>query len=96
MGSCLLPLKPTIEKEMRSFVVYQICCPRCNANYVGQTMRHLSGLRRFKEHRYDSSPVGSHFSRCNKTLTIDDVSIVDSSMERIDESTIETSSIVRV
>eukprot|EP00111_Clytia_hemisphaerica_P015622 TCONS_00046106-protein len=74
LRSCLLPLKPTIEKEMRSFVVYQICCPRCNASYVGQTMRHL--LSRFKEHRYVSSPVGSHFIRCNKTLTIDDVPLL--------------------
>ena len=82
LRSCLLPLKPQIEKEMRSFLVYHITCPRCNASYVGQTMRHL--LSRFNEHRYSSSPVGSHFNNCNSTLTIDDVRILDSSMQSIE------------
>ena len=42
-------LKPPVEGVMRSGVIYQIKCPRCQACYVGCTDRHL--ITRFKEHR---------------------------------------------
>ena len=42
-------LKPEVESEFRSSVVYKISCPRCQACYVGQTVRHLQ--TRYKEHK---------------------------------------------
>ena len=41
LKTTLPSLKPCIEKMIRSGVVYQIKCPRCNSCYVGQTSRHL-------------------------------------------------------
>ena len=41
-------LKPSVERIMRSNVVYKITCPRCQSCYVGQTKRKLQ--RRFTEH----------------------------------------------
>ena len=38
----MLPsLKPAVARMMRSNVVYQITCPRCNACYIGATTRDL-------------------------------------------------------
>jgi len=62
----LKALKPPVDKSLRSSLVYQICCPRCNACYVGQICRDL--LIRFKEHR--RSPM------CHCELSIDDVNIL--------------------
>ena len=41
-------LKPRIEKDMRSQVVYMIKCPKCMDYYVGMTFRHL--CTRISEH----------------------------------------------
>ena len=81
LKTCLPSLKPPVDKSLRSSVVYQICCPRCKACYVGQTGRHL--LSRFKEHRRNSSPVGNHFSSCNCTVSIDDVTILAVSLKSV-------------
>ena len=54
-------LKPPVEKELRSGVVYKIECPRCQACYVGQTVRHLK--TRISEHGY-RGPVKEHFIMC--------------------------------
>ena len=55
----MLPsLKPAVARMMRSNVVYQITCPRCNACYVGATTRHLRC--RFSEHK---SRAGSSVRR---------------------------------
>ena len=76
MKTCVPSLKPAIEKSLRSWIVYQFKCPRCNASYVGQTGRHL--LTRLKEHK--RSAVGKHFSDCECDVTIDDVTIIDVSI----------------
>ena len=71
LKSQLPSLKPKIEKEFKSGVVYQITCPRCQASYVGQTRRHL--LHRLKEHSRSTAPVGSHLASCMHELSSDDV-----------------------
>ena len=74
----LLPsLKPPITKALKSGVIYQICCPRCNSCYVGETTRHF--IARFKEHLRASSPVGAHIARCDVELSLDDVTYLASS-----------------
>ena len=55
-------LKPPVEDVMRSGVIYQIECPRCQAFYVGCTEQHL--ITRFKEHRSRQGPVRTHFVFC--------------------------------
>ena len=79
--TCLPSLKPSVEKALRSSLVYKICCPRCSACYVGQTRRHL--LSRFKEHRREQSPVGKHFADCNCVLSMNDVSILAVSLKSV-------------
>ena len=69
-------LKPPIEKELRSGVVYQIKCPRCQACYVGQTVRHLK--TRIAEHRY-RGPVKEHFSICGSEIDFENIDILASS-----------------
>ena len=71
--SCLPSLKPQIEKCFKSRVVYKISCSRCDACYVGQTIRHL--ITRIKEHR-PSGPVGKHFKECKCKITMENVSIL--------------------
>ena len=73
--TCLPSLKPSIEKPLKSWIVYHFECPRCDASYVGQCGRHL--LTRFKEHK--RSVVGRHFDQCGIELTMDHVSIIDQS-----------------
>ena len=77
LKTVLPSLKPSIEKELKSNVVYQISCSRCASRYVGQTTRHL--VTRSEEHARISSKVGSHFNRCNNKVTMDDVKIIDQS-----------------
>ena len=79
LRSNLPSLKAPIEKSIKSGVVYQINCSRCQACYVGQTVRHL--ITRVKEHKRSSSPVGMHFEKCNTLLTIDDVEILAQSLK---------------
>ena len=74
MKTVMPSLKPPVEKVLRSGVVYQIKCPRCQACYVGQTGRHLT--TRFKEHQSKKGPVKTHFSECNILLEIDMVEIL--------------------
>ena len=69
-------LKPQIEKELRSGVVYQIKCPRCQACYVGQTVRHLQ--TRIAEHGY-RGPVKEHFIICGSEIDLQNIDILASS-----------------
>ena len=73
LKSNLPTLKPSVDKSLKSGVVYKFCCPRCVSCYVGQTSRHL--VSRFKEHRR-SGPVAQHWKDCARELTMDDVSIL--------------------
>ena len=72
-------LKPDVESEFRSSVVYKITCPRCQACYVGQTARHLQ--TRYKEHRNNKGPVRTHFQLCNIELSFQHVDILTSTIK---------------
>ena len=66
----LMPsLKVDVEKSLRSRVVYNLACSRCQARYVGQTDRHL--LTRFEEHCRPSQPYGRHIRLCGVSPNYD-------------------------
>uniref|UniRef100_A0A7M5X293 GIY-YIG domain-containing protein n=1 Tax=Clytia hemisphaerica TaxID=252671 RepID=A0A7M5X293_9CNID len=76
MTKHVLPsLKAKVETELKSMVVYQIKCSRCESSYVGQTARYL--ITRIKEHRNVNTPVGSHFQNCNCEILMENVMILD-------------------
>ena len=75
--ACLPSLKQSIDKSLKSGVVYKISCPRCLSCYVGQTSRHL--ITRMKEHNGKLKPVRRHFESCECEFTMDDVEIIKSS-----------------
>ena len=78
----VLPLlKAPVKKVIKSGLVYQISCSRCQSCYVGQTTRHL--LTRVKEHRRIGTPVGNHFKGCGATLIIDDVKVIVTSTKSV-------------
>ena len=84
LKTILPPLKAPVEKRLRSRIVYQINCSRCQACYVGQTDRHLR--KRFQEHLNPSQPVGKHVRLCGVTPTFengDDVIILQSTARSI-------------
>ena len=41
-------MKGPIPKSVKFFVAYKFVCPRCNACYIGEAIRHLSA--KIKEH----------------------------------------------
>ena len=49
LKTCLLSLKTSFARELRSKVLYKLTCSGCNSTYVGQTVRHLA--TRVDEHR---------------------------------------------
>ena len=67
-------LKTSVEKHLRSGVVYKVECARCQAAYVGQTSRHL--LTRIKEHQKAPSPVAKHMQECGSEFTLEDTTIL--------------------
>ena len=65
--------KEGIPDYLKSHVVYEFCCPACNASYIGKTDRNLG--TRIKEHcgLHKSSPIFNHLAECNfyqYTLTL--------------------------
>ena len=80
LKTVLPSLKSPVEKGLKSGVVYEICCSRCNSRYVGQSSRHLT--TRIKEHSRISTPVGSHFLQCGVKLTLNDVKILATSQNK--------------
>ena len=74
LKTVLPTLKPPVDKALQSGVVYEICCPRCDSRYVGQSVRHL--ITRVKEHSKVSTPVGSHFKACDVELSIENNVII--------------------
>ena len=74
--TCLPSLKKSIDKSLKSGVVYKISCPRCPSCCVGQTSRHL--ITRMKEHNGKSKPVRRHFEACECEFTMDYVEIIKS------------------
>ena len=76
LKTVLPSLKPSVDKLMKSGVVYNLTCPRCSACYVGQTSRHIQ--TRLKEHIQREGPMKSHLSQCNTTLLEENVEILQS------------------
>ncbi len=71
-------LKPPIEKEIRSGVVYKFTCSRCQACYVGFTCRHLK--TREDEHRTKKSqPIAKHAKHCKEMVSGENFEILASS-----------------
>ena len=76
LKTVLPSLKPSVEMMLRSGVVYQITCPRCQACYVGQTCRHLHS--RFREHVKNQGPLKNHMKNCNTNISEENVKILSS------------------
>lgn len=76
LRTVLPSLKAKVERKIRSFVVYKISCPRCQACYVGYTTQHLT--QRFSQHCKPSQPVGKHLRNCNakKEISASDIEIL--------------------
>ena len=56
-------IKNKINKLLKSYVVYQFCCPGCNSKYIRKTERNL--CLRLEEHATDnSSSVFNHMPDC--------------------------------
>ena len=77
LKTCLPSLNPRADTKE----VYKIECRRCNTSYVGQTSPHL--LCRVRKHKRKSSPVGNHFTSCNKELSMKNVKINSSTSRSI-------------
>ena len=77
LKTVLPSLKPAVEKNLRSGVVYRIQCAKCSNAYVGQTARHI--LTRFKEHLKPSAAVAKHMATCSTKCTMEDVKVLASS-----------------
>ena len=72
-------LKAPIPAKLQSHVVYETTCPGCNAQYIGQTKRHLA--TRLTEHGRIGAPLGDHFREC-----IGSTSAIPSSTKIIDRN----------
>ena len=84
LKTVLPSLKVDVEKRLRSRVVYNLSCSRCQARYVGQTDRHL--LTRFKEHLRPSEPFGKHIRLCGVSPSFEnsnDVSVLQSTSRSV-------------
>ena len=77
LKTALPSLKPTIEKGLKSGIVYELQCPRCSASYVGQTGRHLQ--TRLKEHILRPGPMKTHLNQCSTSITEEHVRILHTS-----------------
>ena len=75
LKTVLPSLKPSVEKMIKSGVVYKITCPRCKACYVGQTSRHLQ--TRFDEHlTKKQQPVRKHLEQCSIEISTEEIEIL--------------------
>ena len=62
LRSCLLILKLSFDRDLKSHVVYEIKCTGCGSIYVGQTSRHVT--TRITEHQKKDSHVVQHLIEC--------------------------------
>ena len=72
LKTVLPSLKPAIDHCVRSHLVYQITCPRCNSRYIGKTDQYLKV--RLQKHKFPSQPVGKHLRNCD---ALNDVKVKD-------------------
>ena len=61
--SCLINLKCSFDKDLKSHVVYELTCNGCKSFYLGQTCRHIT--KRVAEHAKADSLIGVHAIECN-------------------------------
>ena len=70
LRSVLPFLKPSVEKEIRSSIVYKVQCPRCKVCYL---------ITRSSEHRArKKKTMAKHLKACNAHITCDDFEILAS------------------
>ena len=79
LKTVLPSLKPAIDHCVRSHLVYQITCPRCNSRYIGKTDQYLKV--RLQKHKCPSQPVGKHLRNCDalNEVKVKDVKILAAS-----------------
>ena len=82
----LLRFKDTLNKKVRSFLVYRYTCSNCNVTHYGKTYRHFS--TRAAEHmgvsnltgkrlkNIKDSAVSDHLLQCNCTIDFDHFDIL--------------------
>ena len=79
METVLPTIKSKVPESVRSNVVYEIECSRCQSSYVWQTTRHLA--TRPNEHSRTSSPVGEHLQTSGSALEKCEVKIIDTARD---------------
>ena len=65
LKSALPSLKPKIDKEISSNLVYEYSCTNCDSTYTGMTCRHLK--KRISEHNSEGEPktqIKLHLENC--------------------------------
>ena len=79
LKTVLPSLKPAIDHCVRSHLVYQITCSRCNLRYIGKTDQYLKV--RLQKHKCPSQPVGKHLRNCDalNEVKVKDVKILAAS-----------------
>ena len=71
LKSVLSSLKSSVDKSLKSDIVYKITCPQCSSCYVRQTRLHLA--TRIGEHGSTKVPVSIHMKSCGHSLSMNDV-----------------------
>ena len=90
LKTALPPLKPKIQSNLCSHVVYQIISSGCDASYVGQTTRHLT-TRLYEDSRI-SPPVSENCSQCtgnSSNISAQISQIIDKSSDTVKLLTLE-------
>ena len=66
LKTALPSLKPRVDKNLTSNVVYKIKCSGCSSCYVGMTCRHL--VTRIKEYFLPSGVMSKHLKTCGASM----------------------------
>ena len=82
----LFRFKDTLNKKIRSFLVYRYTCSNCNVTYYGKTYRHfftrvaehmgVSNLTGKRLKNIKDSAVSDHLLQCNCTIDFDHFDIL--------------------
>ena len=84
----LFKFKDTLDKKIRSDLVYRYTCSNCNVTYYGKTYRHFftraaehMGISNLTEKRVKNvkpSAVSDHLLQCDCSISFDDFDILAS------------------
>ena len=84
----LFHFKDTLDKKIRSDLVYRYTCSNCNVTYYGKTYRHFftraaehMGISNLTEKRFKNvkqSAVSDHLLQCDRSINFDDLDILAS------------------